>query len=427
MSEFSEVIDIRFKTKAGFEEYVIGLTSLDYFYLIEDIYSFSITGKIRFSDSIGLMEFGPITGDEEFIFTFGNNELRDDTSREGDRKYREITMKILKFERVDSIKGNRITEQTVLEFILVDEFFYSLHKNNYSKSWSNRPIHEIVREISTNHIGLSDFHRFENTNETIDYFDTHFRTPSESIQWLMNRSSGGTTGVPGYLFYHHSDPNTDDLTKFSFTTLESLLQQKTFMLPGGRDEPYSFSASNASYYNKVIDFDISLVDFNSLRSISGGVLLGFDTKRKKFIRREYDYRDALNKFTILGEKTLFSDDITVEYTEENIETLSDERLLDNMWYGNWIREYCNQNLVSFIVPGNNKRYAGGMIRVVWPSFDNELNVLNKQMNGKYLVKTVVHYFDTQRKPVFTQKLVCIKNGYSESDNETLIDAVNVNL
>lgn len=430
MPEHTDVVEIKFRTKAGFEEYIIGLTSLDYFYLVEDINSFCITGRIRFVDSIGLMEFGPITGDEEFEFTFGNNEGTSVSDKEqGGGQYRTITMKILKFDRVDSIKGTSITEQTILEFVLVDEYFYKLHKTNWSKSWSDKPIHDIIREISTNHLEIptSDFYNFENTSEKLDFFDMHFRTPSESIQWLMNRASGGESGQPGYLFYHHSDPDTEDLTKFSLVTLEKLLQQTKFMPPGGKDEPYSFDASNAAYYNKIIDFDISMVDFNALKSISGATMLGFDSKKKKFIRKTLDYQKALNKFTILGTKTLFSSEMTIDSTERIIETLDKENLIENLWYGNWIKEYCNQNLVSFVVPGSNKRYAGGMIKVVWPSFDKSQNVLNKQMNGKYLVRTVVHYFDTQKKPVFTQKLVCIKNGYKESDNDTLIDASKVNL
>ncbi len=35
-------------------------SSVEYVYLIEDVFSFSITGKISFWDRIGLMEFGPI-------------------------------------------------------------------------------------------------------------------------------------------------------------------------------------------------------------------------------------------------------------------------------------------------------------------------------------------------------------------------------
>jgi hypothetical protein len=83
--------------------------------------------------------------------------------------------------------------------------------------------------------------------------------------------------------------------------------------------------------------------------------------------------------------------------------------------------------VTITVAGNEKRHAGGMIKIQWPSKDPVREIINKEMDGKYLIKSVTHYFAKGYQPLYSQKLVCIKNGYSDSDNTDLIKAVNINI
>jgi len=42
-------------------------------YFIEDICSFCVTGKLTFIDVQGIIEFGPLVGDEKITIVYGND------------------------------------------------------------------------------------------------------------------------------------------------------------------------------------------------------------------------------------------------------------------------------------------------------------------------------------------------------------------
>ena len=171
-------------------------TSIEYFYLIEDIYSFSITGKISFWDKIGLMEFGPINGNEIFRITFGNTN--------GSADYRTIDMRIYKIAKVTNPSGLRSTDSPKLEILLIDDTFQKFHSKGWSKSWVNTKTSTIIRDICSNHLDISSFGNFEESNEVMPHFDTHLRSPADNIVWLMNRSSSISSGQPGYMMYRYN-------------------------------------------------------------------------------------------------------------------------------------------------------------------------------------------------------------------------------
>ena len=399
-------------------KHVITATAVEYVYLIEDIFSFSITGKIVFWDRIGLMERGPINGNEVIRITFGNTD--------GSGDYREIDMKIYKINKIEPESTARMTENLKMEFILVDMNYQKLHSNGWSKAWSDTKIGDIIKDIGKSYLDIDRFPKFEDSNERIEHFDSHLRTPAESISWLMNRASGSKSGQAGYLFYRY---NSDGSKKFDYAlvTLEQLLAQKKYMFPVGDNNVYGFEQQNPYYINKIQDYKILHVDLNALKSLSGGTLLGYDIKRKKFLRQEYDYMSAIDKFTILGKKTLFPKDIFVENPISKIETYGDEKVLDNIWYGNWIKEYCQQQLLEITVQGHERRHVGGMIRILWPSQDEEKEIQNRQMDGKYLVKSITHYFGNNVIGGYKQKMTCIKNGYGESPNKKLVKSKKFNV
>jgi len=391
-------------------------SAVEYVYLIEDIFSLSITGKISFWDRIGLMEFGVINGNETFRITFGN------TAGSGD--YRTIDMKIYKINKVTPEAKSKMHGDVKIELMLVDEHFQQFHSSKWCKAWSNKKISTIVKDIAENHLGIDKIENFEQSKESIEHFDTHLKTPSESIVWLMNRASGLKSGQSGYLFYRYGDKKD---FKYAFTTLESLLSQTNYMKPIGDDNVYGFDQQNPIYINKIQDFSIQHVDFTALKSLVGGTLLGYDIKRKKLLRRDYTYTDAIDRFTILGKKTLFSESLVVERPQKQVDGDSNEDILDNIWYGNWIKEYCQQQLLEITVQGHERRCAGGLIRVLWPSKNEVKEVQNKQMDGKYLVKSVTHYLSNDVAGGYKQKLVCIKNGYSDSSNKTLVKSKKTNI
>lgn len=413
----TQVFNVEFIMENG-DKHIIVANAVDYVYLVEDIFSFSITGKIVFWDRVGLMESGPINGNEIIRITFGN------TNGSGD--YRTIDMKIYKINKVVPESKARMTENLKLELILVDVNYQKLHSSGWSKAWNDTKISGIIKNIGKSYLGIDKISFLEESNENIEHFDTHLRTPAESISWLMNRASGVKTGQSGYLFYRYNNSKTKEFD-YALVTLEQLLSQKKYMDPIGDNNVYGFEQQNPYYINKINDYKILHVDLNALKSLSGGTLLGYDIKRKKFLRQNYNYLDAIDRFTILGKKTLFPSTILIENPIKQIESYGDEKFLDNIWYGNWIKEYCNQQLLEITVQGHERRHVGGLIRVLWPSKDEAIQIQNKQLDGKYLVKTITHYLSSNVTGGYKQKMVCIKNGYGESSNKELVKSKNFNV
>lgn len=409
----------------------IGFQTVEHAYIIEDLFSFCMTGKILFNDHIGISEFGPLTGNEKIRIRFGNTA--------GDAKFKTVVMDIFKINKIDRVTDKRPASTDLVELILVDQFYHSWHSNAWSKSWVNTSISDIIKDISKNHIGIDDFDDFEGSQEKLEYFDTHTRTPAECISWLMNRASGNVTKQPGYVYYHANNTETEGFGH-TFVTLEKLMRNTKWMQPYDESNntrqiaSYVFENQNPDYINKIKDHEIRAIDLNALSSLSGGVLKGYDIRRKKLIKRDFTYTDAVGRFTVLGKKTLFPSDIILNRPITKVDGYSDETIMDNIWFGNWVKEYAHQQLVSITVDGHPQRKAGGMIRIIWPTHaeaGDELSyrgeVFNKQMDGRYMVKSVTHYFDKSLSYGWQQKLVCIKNGYKDSPNPNLVPAKNTNL
>ena len=70
--EETRTLSITFETyKRGF---VLDMKDIEIFWFIEDIFTHSMTGVLRFRDTVGFAEFAPITGsDESLHLTYGQD------------------------------------------------------------------------------------------------------------------------------------------------------------------------------------------------------------------------------------------------------------------------------------------------------------------------------------------------------------------
>lgn len=396
-------------TTASNQTYVLDNTDIIKFYFIEDIYSFSMVGKLIFTDRMGWLETAPFVGNEMITIFYGERT---------DYEYKFFAAKL---EKITPMSSHNPTNRTQLSFLFVDPYYGNFHSKHHSRSYKNTKISDIVYDIMEHHVGTIDYHYLEETNETIDYFYTGLKTPAENIRWLMNRASGTESGQPGYVIFNSTWPE-----QMTFMTMESILGSQDYIEPQGNGYIYSFADDNMFYINKIIDHSISHVDHNSLKHLGGGILLGYDIQRKKFIKQEYTYRDALDRFTILGNKSLFAENIEYPQLPFKLEAEPSEATIDNLYFGDWIKQYCLQQTVSIVVRGFEERHCGAFIEMEWPSIDENAKI-NKNMMGKYLVKSVTHQFSPSTNPPYIQKLVLIKNGYYDSDDTTLVKAVKKNI
>lgn len=389
-----------------------GLVTLDpsdiiQFYFIEDIFSMSLVGKIIMKDNRGLVEFAPLTGNETISISYGEEETIDKEFR------------IYSVSKIDKLENVDPSGKNVIELFFTDKMFFPINFLQFSKSWGAMRITDIIKSMGEKMLGIEVWDKFEKSNEFIEGFYSPYWNLATCMKWLMKRASGSTSKKTGYCFYNN-------VYGSNLITLNTLLEQKELMKISSEDDGiYTFEDPNLFLYNKILNWSMMGIDNSALRFISGGTRFGFNDAKKKFIKNEYLYRDIIKNHTILGNKTLFNDISNSNsfhlHTNEN-----DPKIVDNIFNDFWIKKYSTQQCISFTVKGHEKRKCGEIIEVNWPSIWAD-EIYNKNLQGKYLIKSITHSFVPYSRPAFTQKMVCIKNGYEESDVTELLDSVNKNV
>ena len=378
-------------------------------YFIEDIYSFCLTGKISFYDKYGIAEMLPFTGHEMINVIY---EEKDRT---------EIVFKLYSVDDISPItdvSSNKIR----IDAYLVEPTYFNLMHKRYSRSWNNKKISDIVKDISKNMVRVDTFKIFEDTKETLPYFYMPYWTPAEAIRWLIERASGAESKTAGYLYYF----TTQGL---NFVTIDKLFQSKTIETDAnGVPIEYTFiNTTGGTDYNHIYQWDITSIDYSSIMILRGSHMLGFDFENKKLIDNEFTYKDSISKYTMLGNKTLYPD---ISYSGDyyNLSGEEDDASIQNLYHNDFIKRYSKQLGIVITVRGHERRYPGSMISIKWPSIDEKNQVSHPELNGTYLIKSVTNYFNPRSEPVFIQKMVCIKNAYTDSKatKEMLLASTKIN-
>jgi hypothetical protein len=394
---------------------IIGNGDIIELYFVEDIYSFTLSGKLQFFDRHGVVEFGPLTGNEMVHVSYGT----------GDGAV-ERSFMIYKVSEISPAVTPDPTARNAVQFFFVDPLFMALTAGQYSRSWGESKVSDIVRDITEKICGAR-MAEVEESNESIPCFTMPYWSCVQAIKWLMRRASGSRSGNSGYLYFSSTKGAADGADEgVRFVTLESLLTETNRMRVANDDDGlYSFEGKNTYFFNKVLDYSVSGIDKLSVRALTGGHRLGFDPMTKQFLDRSYTYGDQLERTTVLGKKSLFND-ISKDDMRFVLEGERDPAVLDNMYYDEWVKRYCLQQTVSITVRGHEGRHAGGIVEIAWPSNFKVSEKFNSGMEGGYLVKSVTHHFSSSN-PFYTQKMVLIKNGYQDSNDRFLMKAKKVNL
>jgi len=389
-------------------------------YIIEDIYSFCMTGKIKFYDLQGIAEYGPFTGVERIQFIFGNQE------EEGSFEKR-VVFDIYKIQKATGSLGIETESTPVFELIFTEPLFKRLTQQRFSKAYNynNILITDIIQDILINICDLDEIELgdIEESKTKLRNFYIPYWTPAQALKWLISRANGKETGQPGYLLYQNTKGQDVNTVKVNIVTLEKLFRKESI----APNIMYLFEDPNPYYRNKITSWKKEGLDQMSYKDIAGGQRIGFNSLQKKILRSNFSYKDAFdNRFTVLGNKTLFydlSEDIfkknetqtpinptIIDYTGIN----NDERL-EAFNYSKFIKRYSLQQSVSIIVPGYEDRKAGDMIDIMWPTAVKDgTEVYNKNLSGNWLVKSVIWQYNPGSPP-FTQKMVLLKNGYTRPD------------
>jgi hypothetical protein len=369
-------------------------------YFIEDIYALSMIGRLSFVDRVGAVELLPFTGNEYIAIKFGED------------KDVEVVFDIFNVANIEQFSQAVSSGQSIIELYISDQTFRQHSMFRYSKAWTNTLISDIVKDITKNMIGIKEFVQFEPTNERIDFYMPYW-TPGEAIRWLMQRATGAETMVPGYVYYMNRDG-------CNFVTLEKLFQSKQIEMSDDKKPLYYqfTSMDKPDYINTMLNWQMNSVDSQALQTLRGGTRMGFDFMTKGLLKKKYTYTDAIKKFTMVGNKTLFPD-ISADATKFVYTGEADERTMDNIYLSEFIKRYSVQMNMITLLKGHERRLCGGMVEIQWPSSE-KTEYINKSMEGKYLIKQITHQFSSKSSPTYRQKVVMMRNAYSESDGKNLV-------
>jgi hypothetical protein len=281
----------------------------------------------------------------------------------------------------------------------------------FSRSWDDSIVaSDIIKNIIENMLKIDvSLTNIETSRDVLPLCIPNWST-AETIRWISNRITG-TKGKYGYLFYSNSDK------LINYVTLDGLFKQTLT-----DTETYVFDTQDLTYQNKILAWQLSGVNHLAAKEVGGGAYLGFNPATKSFIGFEEDetfvYSKAVQEITSLGCTSLF-DGNYIDNDPQNfnyvytLEGETDKTILKNMFYNNFIRRYSLQNSLKVLVEGHDKRYAGMMVEIAWPSH-NVNDLFSSVDSGYYLVKSVTHKFSPLSTPLYTQTVVLIKNAYNSS-------------
>ncbi len=381
------------------------------FYFIEDIFKYSMVGKLVFNDRYNFMENGPFTGQEKVALIYGKGDADQN-----------MIFDIWKIGKISqSGPGIRETSEQMIEIYFVDPYYAALSLRRYSRSWKNERYSDIIRDIMNNMLFVSDTGfpiNIETSSNRSEYFYMPYWTPRTALSWLSKRAKGSRTGTSGYLIFN----NTVNGITCNAVSMNYLLGDVDATVDR---TPYKLQSDRVSEDNKILEWWISGLDRTGNQTLRGGYWRGHDFLTKSFLQVGHQYSDGTKKNVMLGRKTLYQriDDLNcANWTpgDDSIETLSD------IAFNDWAKRYNMQFILNIVVEGDEKRFAGQHIEIEWPGIKGS-EKMNDALKGKYMIKSVTHSFWAGSSYPYRQRLVCIKNAYHNSKSVILHDSTVTNL
>lgn len=383
-------------------------------FFIEDIFKFCMVGTIVFNDRYNIMELGPFTGNEKLAIIYSIEE-----------KTRELIFDIWKVGKIQQLgPGIREESENLVTMHFVDPYYAGYNLRKYSRSWADTEYSTIMSDILNNMVFARSGGRrvnIEQSSNKTDFVIPYWK-PQTAMKWLMRRAVGRQSGTSGYLVFN----NTDNLLSHNIVTLNYLLTDfnRTIDLV-----PYTFGSSEVSKENKILEWWISGLDRNSNAIVRGGVWKGYDFQTKKLLNHEHVYSEGADETMMLGRKTLYNQIDDIQSSNVMVGDSSDD-LINNIAYNDWAKRYNMQFILNIIVEGHEKRFAGQQIEIQWPAWARNLGnqvQFNDLLKGKYLIKSVTHSFNPGSTYPYKQRLVLIKNAYTNINSKILYDAKRKNI
>lgn len=413
------------------------------FYFIEDIFSLSVTGRCQIVDIKGAIErLENFTGDIALSIAFYRVSSTSNMKSE-------MQSKTFYIEKITALNLDATRKTKVYQILFADLSYSIFNKLRFSYSWGDIDIkpEQIVEDL-VKKLGKVPYKKndklWDPCKTKFQVYYSPFWNIRQNIQYLIPRIRSEKHDVSGYCFFISSDLKSN--YEMNFAPLEAMLSESSSIAPYNKFDFYQAQKPTPGCNLdecKVSSWQVLSFDNVNYDAIAGATYFGYNQDRgKQPYKCTFDYKMGIEKTTILGSTSLFEEvervkvpsDASGNSLEGDIDPAKpvhhymneEPEILENMWYDDWVKRYCQSQMIEVITLGSSYRKIGTLGELYiprnfeWKNMGDEgsygdptLQQLHPRWSGKALIKSITHYFQA-KEPAYLQKCILIKNGYEKS-------------
>jgi len=384
------------------------MTSLTYF---EDMYGFVSSGTLSVTDAQGFVEALQLTGNEYLEVNIGKIKDAPDNIVETFRIY-----------KINKRKPTGSQKSETYEFNFCSEELFLSEQNKISQSYPSTSVSDIIKDILTNKLKVSDnkLNILESTTGIYDFVIPNMK-PFEAISWLSTYARPQKYPGSDMLLYQTKEG-------FNFRSIQSIFNDEVF-------GTYKYSAKNVDNSEQqtedkqttVQKFEI-VKSYDSLNEVNLGTLanrlISVDPLIRSYYVTDFDYTkyqpqastlnsNAPTNYAVnrLGEAqyqafdgalkvaTSNKDEMNVPYIKARPGSVAKDIFIETYVPLRTAQiSLVNYTKIKLTIPGDPAITVGKVIEFKMSSLDpaNPNPEEDKFLSGKYLVTAVRHIFTTDQ-------------------------------
>lgn len=276
----------------------------------EGIYSPFISGNITILDSGGFQEIIPLIGEETLFINLSTGNFRDNTSRSQEpTQNKEIKGRYRIYKISEPVKTNN-AQSKMYTLFFVSETYFRNKKSRVQRSYQNRKISEIVKNIYEEFIKeesivpspLDAYEKDVNVESTLNFHT--FCIPNMSPYEAINMIKRKAISAPAQPTPLNPNPNLNQgatflffetMDTFEFVSLEQLMNAQSVQTllykpkstqKTGRGDTLEMNMNSVEDYNVVKTFDVLE---NMEEGMYSSRLITYDITKQQFSEVEYNY------------------------------------------------------------------------------------------------------------------------------------------
>lgn len=268
---------------------VISLSSIMVeFSYFEDIMTNAVTGEVLINDAQSIIDRLQLTGNEYVRMEFKKTKQSEESFFKYFRLFR-ISERLLDTNYTQLYKLQLCSEELMLS-----------EQKKISKSYPGKEIHNIVKDILANNLGIPNRKIWIQPTKGVYDFIIPYKKPFEAINWLANYAQPKDALGADFLFFENRHG-------FNFMSLQNLYSQPVYrkykydVRNYGKGENDS-EATRSIYGIKSFTF---LDTFDSLYGTSMGAfsnsVLTIDPLTRRYTTTNYNYLENFNRYKHLND------------------------------------------------------------------------------------------------------------------------------